>query len=528
MIKQLDIYQEKGINALARKAADGRKSIVLQLATGGGKTVMFAGLVNRFLQKQQKKILILVHREELLRQAIRTIYEWYGIQAAAVTADSKHLPHSAMVYVAMVETAYNRLKKNPNYFGTIGLLIIDECHIANFNKLYAHFPDVLRIGFTATPLAASLKDPLKNYFEDIVACIDIPDLIEVWRKNPLRGLVGNWTYHIPNVDRKSLSVTRGEFDEAEMSGVFSSVKHVQNTLNAYKRFGEGRKTLIFNCNIAHSKKVNDLFQSFGYPSRHVDGETDPTTRAEIMKWFKNTPGAILQNIGILTTGFDEPSVQTVMVNRATMSLPLWLQMTGRGSRPFPGKEKFVIIDMGGNAMYHGDWSYSRDWQDIFFNPEKPKGPGEAPMKSCVNCKVLIHLSQVICPHCGAVNRKEVVYDGGVVRFELLSAQKPIEINVAQLINDHATKVKADGSPYKEFAVLHTIKYRIIAHAQRVWKLKRLDDKTANKLIDLYCARVDDWIKVKGDKYQWCNKQAKGWMLAELKRAFDWEPIKQTA
>jgi superfamily II DNA or RNA helicase len=144
------------------------------------------------------------------------------------------------------------------------------------------------------------------------------------------------------------------------------------------------KTIIFNCNIDHSKKVNEAFGAFGYPSRHLDGEVDEHARRATLLWFKNTPGAILNNIGVLTTGFDEPSLQTVIVNKSTMSLPLWLQMTGRGARPFPEKQFFTIIDMGGNALTHGDWSDSRDWSYEFQNPDKPKN-GEAPTKVCVGC-----------------------------------------------------------------------------------------------------------------------------------------------
>src|SRR5690606_23535256 len=98
---------------------------------------------------------------------------------------------------------------------------------------------------------------------------------------------------------------------------------------------------------------------------------------------------------------------------------LWLQMTGRGSRPYPGKEYFTIIDMGGNALYHGDWCAERNWKDIFHFPEAPgTGGGVAPVKICVGCEAIIHASVKICPHCGASNASEVQYDDEVVEFEL--------------------------------------------------------------------------------------------------------------
>jgi hypothetical protein len=491
-------------------------------------TVMFAGLIKRYLMKQQKRVLILVHREELLLQAYRTLFHGFDITAAPVTAGTTYLPN-VMVYVAMVETANNRLKKNPNYFGSIGLVIVDEAHIGNFKKLYDQFSDSLIIGFTATPISGSKKDPLKNYFQDIVTGIDIPDLIDLWKKDNSTGLVPNRTYHIKNVDRKALSIKNGEFDEEEMGKVFSSTKHVQNCLAAYNNYCKKEKTIIFNCNIEHSKKVRDAFLSFGYPVRHLDGETDKKVRKEILHWFKETPNAVLCNVGVLTAGFDEPSIMHVIVNRATMSLPLWLQMTGRGARPYPGKQAFQIIDMGGNAYAHGDWCDSRDWSDMFHNPPKPKEGGEAPVKECVGCAVLIHASYKLCPHCGALNASKPKYDDGIITFELLTKKSPIEINVPALVAEYTGKVKADGTPYKELAAVHEMKRQIITHVKYKWRLRVLDDKTANALVAMYHDAINHWCRVKNKPFSsWLQMNSREWLLVELKRVFNYESQKQVA
>lgn len=516
-VKQLRQYQTIGIDKLAHKFSQGIMRIVFQLATGGGKTVTFAGLINRYLARQQKKVVILVHREELLKQACSTLFQWYGIAAAPVTASSNYLPN-VMVYVAMVETANNRLKKNPNYFGNVGLLIVDECHIGNFKKLYEYFPQSLIIGFTATPISSSKKDPLKNHFKDIVCGIDIPELIEQG------SLVPNRTVNIKNINRSELKMKNGEFDETQMGNIYSDTKHVYNTIAGYQQYGIGTKTLVFNCNIEHSKKVNEAFLQAGYNSRHLDGFADDRERKDTLAWFHNTPDAILNNVGILTTGFDEPSVQTVIINKATASVPLWLQMTGRGSRPYPGKELFTIIDMGSNAITHGDWCVSRDWSYMFFHPEKPKQGGVAPSKECVGCSTVIHASTKICRYCGADNSKKPVYDSGPVRFELLAAKKPIEINVDEVIAEFANKKKPDGTPYKDMAVLHSIKYKIIMHAKRVWRLKNIDDKTAERIIEMFQLSTKAWCQAKNRSFDgWLQRQTREWMMAEFKRVFDYEP-----
>lgn len=517
-MKQLRTYQSNGIDCIARKAASGKRKIIFQLATGGGKTVTFAGLVNRYMIKNNRKVLILVHREELLRQAHRALFDWYDIAAAPITAANTYTPN-VNVYVAMVETANNRLKKNANCFGNVGLVIVDECHIGNFKKLYDYFPDSLIIGFTATPISSSKKDPLKNYFEDIVCGVDIPELIK------MGSLVANKTYHIQNVKRQELKIKNGEFDDVQMGNIFSTNKHVNNCVHAYQKIALGTKTIIFNCNIEHSKKVTEVFKQFGFNAKHLDGETESKLRAEIIHWFKQTPDAILCNVGILTTGFDEPSVKTIIVNKSTLSLPLWLQMTGRGSRPYHLKEQFNIIDLGNNAITHGDWCASRDWSDYFFNPDKAREGGEAPSKQCINCNVIIHAAQKICNHCGASNEKKQQYDNMGVRIELLKSDRPFTLDVQELINEYANKTKSDGTVYKETAVLHAIKYKIIAHAQRVWRIKKLDEELADDLVKIYQMQIKTWCKIKGKPYStWHNQVTKEWMYSEFKKSFNWEPI----
>jgi superfamily II DNA or RNA helicase len=310
-----------------------------------------------------------VHREELLAQATKAI----RLPSQAVTAGMKSIPH-ARVYVAMVETAYKRLDK----FANIGLVIVDECHIGNFTKVIEHFTDSYIIGFTATPLAARKTNPLRNYFDDIVCGIDIPDLIE-------QGfLAPEQTYSSSSiVERAKLKMRSGEFDATQMGAMYKEPKYIDTTLKAYQKHSLGRKTIIFNCNVEHSMAVNAAFLAEGFNSRHLDA-TSPD-RAEILEWFANTPDAILNNIGIATTGFDQPDIETVIVNKATASMPLWLQMCGRGARPHPIKLAFTIIDLGANCMTHGSWADSRNWEDIFHNPKKP-GAGVAPVKECPTCQ----------------------------------------------------------------------------------------------------------------------------------------------
>jgi superfamily II DNA or RNA helicase len=141
-------------------------------------------------------------------------------------------------------------------------------------------------------------------------------------------------------------------------------------LAAYQEHSEGRKTLVFSSGIATSIRVYELFKNAGYNARHLDSTFGAKERQETLDWFRTTPNAILSSVGILTTGFDEPSVETIIINRATRSLTLYHQMIGRGSRVTREKNRFQIIDLGNNVQRLGLWQDYINWTDIFKHPEK--------------------------------------------------------------------------------------------------------------------------------------------------------------
>jgi hypothetical protein len=212
--------------------------------------------------------------------------------------------------------------------------------------------------------------------------------------------------------------------------MYKEPKYIDTTINAYKQHSIDRKTIIFNCNVEHSMAVNAAFLAQGFNSRHLDA--DSTDRAEVLEWFANTPNAILNNIGIATTGFDQPDIETVIVNKATASMPLWLQMCGRGARPHPIKLAFTIIDLGGNCLTHGSWAAARNWEDIFHNPKKP-GAGVAPVKECPKCAALLHTSKMEC-FCGYEFPKKIVLDQGIEDFILMTDS--VDIKKLIQMNEH--------------------------------------------------------------------------------------------
>jgi len=504
---ELRPYQAELATNTAIKLSHGKKRVITQLATGGGKTITFAAITDRYIRKSGKSVLITVHREELLRQTIKTLHNSYNITAEIVSKTMQR----ADVYVSMVETLNNKLKKTPDYFHDVGLLIFDEAHIANHLKILDYFPQSFVIGFTATPISASKKRPLNGFFEDIVCGIDIPDLIANG------SLVKNVTYNPKGcVKRSQLTVKNGEFDDKAMGAEYSKAKQVENTIKAYEDFAMGTKTIIFNCNIAHSNTVNERFLQSGYNSRHLDAGCTPEYRKECIEWLKTTPDAILNNVGILTTGFDEPTIQTIIVNKDTLSIPLWLQMCGRGSRPYPNKKYFNIIDLGSNAETMGDWDFARDWQYLFHNPKKA-GDGVAPVKECPQCKGLCHASVKTCT-C-------ITKEGDICNYPFPIVERvemPVEFQIFSQNIDVASIIR-DNEHRKEYYPFFQIPTMIAKRAKK--DVKEMNDARYNELLTHTHRLCKEWCKEKDKRYNnWHKEQATNTLITQLQNTFPkWQP-----
>jgi len=408
-------YQRNGANELYTKLKT-NDSVLFQLATGGGKTFIFSFFVKYWIGANKGNVLILVHRKELLEQTINSLAK-LGVEAEKIDRKNKVLNHNCRVYVSMSQSLIRRLRKDENYLPNIGLMVVDEAHRNDFNNVIEFFPNCKRVGFSATPISASKKHPLKNIYQDIVCCAGIKNLIEEG------NLTNNKTYTINvGIDKSKFKKQGGDFSVSSQLEQYKLPKMIDNTIKAYESKCLDKKTIVFNVNIDHSNSVCEGFNNSGYPAKSLDSKCTEQEREEALQWLKETPNAILCNVDILTTGFDEPSVEAIIINRSTTSLPLWLQMTGRGGRLYPGKEFFTIIDLGMNATRHGDWSDPRDWK-VLFNADYNSKEGLAPVKDCPECGYLNHAAAKKCGECEHEFPAQVVEEDSVFDLVLLEKYK---------------------------------------------------------------------------------------------------------
>lgn len=365
--KNLYPFQEQAIAKISDKLneLEDNHNILFQLPTGGGKTVIFSEISRRYIKATGKKVLILTHRIELCKQTSNMLTE-FGVKNKIINSKVKAVSdkNDYTCFVAMVETLNNRLQDEKVTINNIGLVIIDEAHYNSFRKLFKYFEEVNILGVTATPLSSSIKLPMNENYQELVIGESISSLVN-------SGYLAKATTYSYNVHLDSLKVgINGDYTVKSSEQLYGNYMMQEKLLRAYEEKGVGKKTLIFNNGISTSYGVYDTFKAAGYDIRHLDHHAAEQERKDILDWFKETPDAILTSVGILTTGFDEPTVETIILNRATRSLALYHQMIGRGSRILPNKKTFNVIDLGNNLHRFGLWDDPVDWYHIFQAPHQ--------------------------------------------------------------------------------------------------------------------------------------------------------------
>jgi superfamily II DNA or RNA helicase len=364
--KSLYDYQIKDLNrifdVMREESAD--FNLLYQLPTGGGKTVIFSEIVRRYVEQHNKKVVILTHRIELCKQT-SNVLSGFNVENKVINSVVKTLPDQDdyQCFVAMVETLNNRLSDKDFELKNIGLVIIDEAHYNSFRKLFKFFEQCFILGVTATPLSSNIKLPMKDNYNKLIVGDDISTLI----KNGFLSRADVYNY---DVGLTGLKIgINGDYTVKSSEALYTNGLMQSKLLLAYEELAKGKKTLIFNNGIYTSKEVYYTFKKAGYNVQHLDNTASKQERKDILKWFKATPDAVLSSVSILTTGFDEPSVESIILNRATRSLTLYFQMIGRGSRIYKERNTFQVIDLGNNTTRFGPWNQPVDWKHIFKFPD---------------------------------------------------------------------------------------------------------------------------------------------------------------
>ena len=441
-------YQQKAKEDIRSAFSQGKKHVILQAPTGSGKTVIFSSIAKDIASKNNK-VLILTNRAELLLQAGGSIKK-VGLNSFYIQAGSRYVSNSFNSYIAMSQTLRRRVKEKYwiEFLKTIDLFIIDEAHIQEFNWLFEldFIKNKYVIGFTATPRRNGKMRQLGLDYEHLITSVTVKELID------MNFLVNDDYYGCDAPDMTGVEIDRmkGDYKENQMFKKFNSPQLYAGVVDNWIRLTPDTKTLIFCVNIQHCIETCLEFQKNGIDARFIvsdvsqpklknnptDGEKvafDERMKVyELYKQFRNIYSGerekifedfatgqfpILINAGIATTGYDCPDIETIILNRATTSTTLLLQMIGRGSRIADNKTHFNILDFGGNCSRLGYYTESRIWglwHDEF------NGEGLPPVKTCgidskgkpisnqKGCNRMILAAYKICPFCGFLYPDKVI------------------------------------------------------------------------------------------------------------------------
>ncbi len=405
-------YQEAAICAVYEFLRTKMMNPCIVAPTGCGKSLLIATICHDAVTKWSGRVLVLAHVKELLEQTASTLRRIApDLEVGVYSAGLGKRDTNKAVIVAGIQSVYKKACDLDRF----DLIIVDECHLLppDGEGMYQTFfrdakvvnPNVRLIGLTATPYrlkSGTLVGP-DNLLNEICYEIGIKELIEQGFLCPLKSKSGRH-----KVDCSELHVRAGEFVASEVDELMNTTDNVDAAVREIISMTRDRNSvLIFGASVDHATRIKETIQRFtSQECGLVTGDTPAGDRERILRRFKGEsfakdllgtetgPLKYLANVNVLTTGFDAPNIDCVVLLRPTASPGLYYQMTGRGFRLHETKTDCLVLDYGGNILRHGPVDA------ILVKEKSGKGGGDAPAKECPKCLALVHAAIAFCPDCG--------------------------------------------------------------------------------------------------------------------------------
>lgn len=428
---------QEGVVSEAREALLSHQCVLLQAATGFGKTAVASFMLSRS-RDLQRRAMFVCHRRELLAQTSATLKR-VGVPHGFIAAGMAHDPFVGC-HIASVDTLKNRLDKIP----VPNLLIFDECHhsaAAGWEKVHewALKGGARIVGLTATPIRTDGMG-LNKYFYHMVKGPSVAWLME-------NNYLSRYEAYAPSTpDLSNVKTRLGDYDQAEIAQIMDNSMIFGCAVDNWKKLAMGKRTIAFAPSIKLSEKLAAQFSVNGIPAEHLDGGTDKKDRAETIRRFASGETKVLTNVNLFSEGFDlsaiagrDVPIEAVILYRPTQSLAMHLQQVGRALRPKPYPA--IILDHAGNLMRHGLPDMPFEW--TLEGKQKKKRGVEEPdvkVKQCPECYA-VHPPAEHCPHCGFIYPKpegkivEIV-DGDLKRIDaeaMMKARKKAKQMIAACV-----------------------------------------------------------------------------------------------
>ena len=397
MKNNLRQYQVDSINDLRKAILKGHKRIVLQLATGGGKTTIASEMIRKANEKG-KKCLFLADRIELVEQTSKRL-DYEGIEHGIIMGNhERYKPHS-INQVCSPQTLARRATPAAD------LVIIDECHVAYgiHKKMMQAMPNTIFIGLSATPFTKGLG----KLYSNLVVGATTTKLTDEGYLVPVKVFAPS------KPDLTKLRTVAGDYDEKELFARVNKPKLVADIVDTWIKRGENRPTIGFAVNVLHSQALCEQFKDRGIRAAHIDSYMPTKLREQLVNDFKDGYIKVLFNVGILDKGFDYPEASCLIMARPTKSLMLYIQQAGRVLRPHPTKEDAIILDHAGNTQAHGFVTDDLP-QELDDGTKRKVEPSQKKQEEkgtlCTSCAYVKKKYEYKCPCCGFTPKKK---DAGI-------------------------------------------------------------------------------------------------------------------
>ena len=384
------------------------RSVMAQMPTGTGKTVLLASVVESFLREHSNcNVWIVAHRRELVSQIRETIERVFSkitpslftlkegstshpgplssgareetapprrseplrskvggpskVSPDCLSASAFNVPIKA-VSIQWLSKHYDEIEEEP------GMIVIDEAHHAlakTYKEMWERFPKAKFLGLTATPCRLNGKG-FTDLFDVLVQSWGVPEFIS-------KGRLATYDF----VSIKSDGVTQrlidslqkrgadGDYQNKEMDMLLNKRPSIERLYRSLEEYGKDRKGIVYAINISHAQKITKLYQEHGVKAIAIDSKTPAAERQQDIEAFMKGDIQVLVNVDIFSEGFDCPDVEFVQLARPTLSLAKYLQMVGRGLRVAKGKKNCVIIDNVGLYRVFGLPSQVWNWNAMF-------------------------------------------------------------------------------------------------------------------------------------------------------------------
>lgn len=362
-----------------------------------------------------RKVLIMVHRQELLSQASETLNRIgleHGIIAPGYYGETRN------VAVASVQTLQRRLMKGPLHYDFI---IVDEAHLymaKTFLSVIQHFPRAHFLSCTATPArldSQGLGVSSGGFCDDLILGPSVKELIN-------QGFLVRPEIYAPPIQFSLEDVRRskGDYVTSQLEGKVNKPTVTGSAVEHYAKLAPGEPAIVFCVSRKHAEEVAQEFRAAHFTAEVVHGGLDKKTRAERLAGIASGRIQVLTSVDLLTTGTDIPCLSVGIFLRPTSSLTYWLQSCGRILRPFPGKKRALLLDHVGNFERLGAPQWDREWSLEGEKKSKAEKDEVLTVRQCDSC-FYVFSARTACPQCGATKigkpRKVQEIEGELAKIE---------------------------------------------------------------------------------------------------------------